>query len=173
MSKIIRLAIPLSILFLLPALLLSQSRTGPQIKWMTWTEAMEKMATDAKPKKIMVDLYTDWCGYCKKMDRTTFQDKEVIKYVNEHFIPIKLDAEQKEIIKNKSLTLLNVNALKLQPRVVILYFQKLISKKDVKPINSQPSINVKKLLPLTNIIIESINQFINKINSSSLSSLLK
>lgn len=81
--------------------------------------------------------------------------------------------EQKEIIKNKSLTLLNVNALKLQPRVVILYFQKLISKKDVKPINSQPSINVKKLLPLTNIIIESINQFINKINSSSLSSLLK
>ena len=99
MSKIIRLAIPLSILFLLPTLLLSQSRTGPQIKWMTWTEAMEKMATDAKPKKIMVDLYTDWCGYCKKMDRETFRDPLVVAYINEHFYPVKFDAEQRESLR--------------------------------------------------------------------------
>lgn len=80
---------------------------------------------------------------------------------------------QKDIIKNKSLNLLKLNALKLQPKVVILYFQKFINKNDVKPISSHPKISVKKLFPLTNNIIESINQFINKINSSPLSSYLK
>lgn len=70
-----------------------------KINWLTWEEAME--LNNENGKKYFVDLYTEWCGYCKKMDRTTFQDKEVIKYVNEHFIPIKLDAEQKEIINYK------------------------------------------------------------------------
>jgi hypothetical protein len=81
--------------------------------------------------------------------------------------------KQKEIIKKRSLNLLNEKALKLQAKVVILNFQKFISKKEVRPINSQPKISVKKLLPLTKIIIESINQFIRSINSSSLSSNLK
>lgn len=80
---------------------------------------------------------------------------------------------QKDNIKNKSLNLLKVNALKLQLKVVNLNFQKFINKKEVKPINSHPKISVKKLLPLTNIIIESVNQFINNINSSHLSSYLK
>ena len=80
---------------------------------------------------------------------------------------------QKEIIKNKSLNLLNVNALKLHPRVVILNFQKLINKNEVKPTNSHPNINVKKLLPLTKIIIDKINQFKSNINSSARSSYLK
>ena len=80
---------------------------------------------------------------------------------------------QKDIIKRRSLNLLNENALKLQPKVIALNFQKLINKNEVKPINSQPKINVKKLLPQTSMIIERINQLISKINSSSLSSYLK
>ena len=59
-------------------------------------------------------------------------------------------------------------ALKLQLKVVDLNFQKLISKKEVKPINSQPIIIVKKLFPITKNIIDKINQFINKTNSSPL-----
>lgn len=82
-------------------------------------------------------------------------------------------SKQNDNIKNKSLNLLNVKALKLQLSVVILNFQKLINKNDVRPISSHPRISVKKLLPLTNKIIESINQFINSINSSSRSSYLK
>jgi hypothetical protein len=80
---------------------------------------------------------------------------------------------QKEINKKTSLTLLKVNALKLQLKVVILNFQKLINKNDVKPISSHPIINVKKLLPITKKIIENINQFINKTKFSPLSSNLK
>lgn len=81
--------------------------------------------------------------------------------------------KQNEIIKKISLILLKKNALKLQLKVVNLNFQKLINKKEVKPISSHPIINVKKLLPRTKKIIEIINQFINKTNSSPRSSNLK
>jgi len=80
---------------------------------------------------------------------------------------------QKANIKNKSLTLLKANAFKLHVKVIVRNFQKLISKNEVIPINSQPKINVKKLLPLTRIIIENTNQFIKSANSSLRSSYLK
>lgn len=67
----------------------------PKIEWLSWTEAIKRLESDAKPKKLMVDLYTDWCGYCKKMDRETFTDPAVIAYVNEHFYAVKFDAEQR------------------------------------------------------------------------------
>ncbi len=63
------------------------------INWMTWEEAM--IANEKEPRKKYVDVYTDWCGYCKKMDATTFKDPDVIKYINENFYPIKFNAEQK------------------------------------------------------------------------------
>lgn len=71
----------------------------PKLKWYTWTEAIEKLASDDKPKKIMVDLYTDWCGYCKKMDDETFSDPYVIKYIQENFYPVKFDAEQRKPLR--------------------------------------------------------------------------
>ncbi len=67
-----------------------------EIKWMTWEEAIA--ANNKTPKKIFVDVYTDWCGWCKRMDKTTFADQTVIEYMNEHFYAVKLDAEQKEDI---------------------------------------------------------------------------
>lgn len=82
-------------------------------------------------------------------------------------------SRQNAIIKNISLTLLNVNALKLQPKVVVLNLQKLISKNDVKPISSHPNSIEKKLLLNTKNIIENSNQLISNINSSPLSSNLK
>ena len=66
------------------------------INWYTWEEAQEMSATN--PKKVFVDLYTNWCGWCKRMDKTTFKDPEVIKYLNENFYPVKFNAEQKETV---------------------------------------------------------------------------
>lgn len=74
----------------------SAQKGGPKVKWYTWTEAIEAMETDDNPKKIFVDLYTDWCGYCKKMDRQTFTDPMVANYLNKHFYPVKFDAEGKK-----------------------------------------------------------------------------
>ncbi len=66
------------------------------IKWMTWEEAA---AANAKqPKKIFVDVYTDWCGWCKRMDVTTFKEPSVVAIMNEKFYAVKLNAEQKETI---------------------------------------------------------------------------
>lgn len=72
------------------------SAAASKVKWYTWAEAMELRKQNPKP--VMVDLYTDWCGWCKRMDATTFENEEVAKYLNENFYPVKFDAEQKEEI---------------------------------------------------------------------------
>jgi hypothetical protein len=69
--------------------------------------------------------------------------------------------------KKTSLTLLKKKALKLDLTVPRLVLQKLIRKKDDKPIDSQPKNNVNKLLLKTSIIILKINQFINNVKRSS------
>lgn len=66
------------------------------IKWMTWEEA--QAANKKNPKKIFVDVYTDWCGWCKKMDATTFEDPKIVNYINKNFYAVKFNAEQKEEI---------------------------------------------------------------------------
>ncbi len=69
---------------------------GKNVKWYTWEEAME--ANKTNPKKIMVDVTTDWCGWCKRMDANTFENPQISKYLNDNFYPIKLNAEMKEDI---------------------------------------------------------------------------
>jgi thioredoxin-related protein len=72
------------------------AETGTASKWYTWEEAVELNKT--KPKKILVDVYTDWCGWCKRMDKGAFVDTDVTKYLNDNFYPVKLNAEQRENI---------------------------------------------------------------------------
>ncbi len=66
------------------------------IHWMSWEEAMEKSKTEKR--FIFIDVYTQWCGWCKRMDKNTFQQEEVAKYINEHYYPIRFDAEYKDVI---------------------------------------------------------------------------
>lgn len=70
-----------------------------KVKWYTWEEAIQ--ASERNPKKIFVDVYTEWCGWCKKMDRNTFAEKNVAAYLNKNFYPVKFDAEQKADVKYK------------------------------------------------------------------------
>lgn len=64
------------------------------VHWMTFEEAVAKSKTE--PRKIFIDVYTDWCGWCKVMDRDTFNDPHVAKILNEDFYPVKFNAEQQE-----------------------------------------------------------------------------
>jgi len=72
------------------------------VAWMTWEEAISAANRAKKagkvPKMIFVDIFTDWCGWCKKMDKETFEQTEVAAYLNKHFYPVKFNAEQKESI---------------------------------------------------------------------------
>jgi thioredoxin-related protein len=71
-------------------------KTEDAIHWLSIEEAYA--ATLKNPKKTIVDVYTDWCGWCKVMDKKTFSNPEVIKYINENYYAVKLDAETKKSI---------------------------------------------------------------------------
>jgi len=62
-----------------------------KIEWMKFEDAVA--ANLENPKMLIVDVYTDWCGWCKKMDALTFQDPKVIEYINDQFYAVKLNAE--------------------------------------------------------------------------------
>ena len=84
----------------------AEQAENPQLKveWLSWEEAYQKSMTDEHPKKVFVDVYTDWCGWCKRMDATTFQDPELMAYMQDKYYLVKLDAEQKEVINFKGNT---------------------------------------------------------------------
>lgn len=67
-----------------------------RIQWMRFEDAIA--ACEKKPKKIFVDVYTDWCGWCKRMDQTTFLNAAVVKYMNENFYAVKFDAEYRDTV---------------------------------------------------------------------------
>lgn len=74
----------------------SANASPQEVKWYSFEEGM-KLAKK-KHKYVIVDIYTDWCGWCKRMDNETFRNPEVVKSLNENFIAIKLNAESKEPI---------------------------------------------------------------------------
>ena len=69
---------------------------------MTLEQALEKCKTEKR--KIFVDVYTDWCGWCKHMDSTTFVTPAVANYLNEHYYAVKFNAEQTQDINFKDKT---------------------------------------------------------------------
>lgn len=69
------------------------------INWMTIEEAEE--AAKKEPRKVIIDVYTHWCGWCKKMDASTFQNPGLAKYVNQHFYAVKMNGEEKDSITFK------------------------------------------------------------------------
>jgi thioredoxin-related protein len=77
--------------------LAQKGKTNSTINWLSIEEV--EAAMKKKPKRIMIDVYTDWCGWCKVMDKKTFTNPDVIKFINENFYAIKLNAEDKNVIK--------------------------------------------------------------------------
>ncbi len=75
-----------------------------EVEWLSWNEAAQLAKTDKTPKKIFIDVYTDWCGWCKKMDKDTFQNAKVAAYMSKNFYMVKLDGEGKEPIEFKGKT---------------------------------------------------------------------
>lgn len=74
----------------------SYSQKNIKINWLSF----EKLADTNKlyPKKIMLNLHSTWCKYCKMMDKQTFTDTSVISLLNKKVYAVKMDAESKETI---------------------------------------------------------------------------
>jgi thioredoxin-related protein len=86
----------LILLFISSILAFSQEKYPTSVKWYSLEEA-DKM-NRIKPKKFIIDVYTDWCGWCKKMDNETFSHPVVAKLLNEYYYPVKFNAETSDTI---------------------------------------------------------------------------
>ena len=92
--------IPIIILGLLITKAFSQ-QTEPEnlglVKWMDLKTAQS--AYKKQPKPIMIDVYTDWCGWCKHMMKTTFSNPSLANYINSDYYPVRFNAESKDTIE--------------------------------------------------------------------------
>ena len=93
--------VKLTAVSLLTALLFSFYAFRPQeteaIHWITFQKAVE--LAQKKPKHIIIDVYTSWCGPCKMMSKNTFENPKIAKYINEHYYAVKFDAETFDTVK--------------------------------------------------------------------------
>lgn len=67
-----------------------------KINWLSLDEVNLKMKEEPKP--VLIDLYTSWCYWCKVMDKKTYNNSNVISYINDHFYAVKLNAETKDTV---------------------------------------------------------------------------
>lgn len=86
----------LTITLSIPLLLIAQSN---KIEWLSLNEVEKRMAKE--PRKVLVDVYTSWCGPCRMMDQNTFQNPSVVEYINKNYYAVKFDAESPETIDFK------------------------------------------------------------------------
>jgi thioredoxin-related protein len=84
-----------------PALTAEKKKGGSapaadKLKWMTIEDVTTGLQKEKRP--VLIDLYTDWCGWCKVMDKKTYHNKNVSEYVQQKFYPVKFDAEGRKDI---------------------------------------------------------------------------
>lgn len=70
-----------------------------EIKWRKFDSGL----AEAKKmnKKVFIDVYTDWCKWCKKLDAEVYSDQKVVDYINKYYIPVKMNGESNESVKFK------------------------------------------------------------------------
>jgi thioredoxin-related protein len=78
-----------------------------KVNWVTIEEA--EALNKKNPKKIFVDFYTDWCGWCKRMDATTFSHPAIADYINKNYYAVKFNAEMADKVVFKGQEFANEN----------------------------------------------------------------
>ncbi|MDR2907403.1 MAG: DUF255 domain-containing protein [Bacteroidales bacterium] len=85
----------------------------PPIQWYSFEDALslnaERAAYGLQPKKLFVDVYTNWCGWCKRMDVTTFAHPVIADKLNTDWIAVKINAERKDTVVINGQTFVNDN----------------------------------------------------------------
>ena len=91
-------------LFIIGLLTISTSlfSQSAEVKWYTLEEAVA--LSEKEPRKLFLDVVTVWCGWCKKMDREVFSQKDIVDILNNQYYAVRLDAQQKEDIEFKGET---------------------------------------------------------------------
>lgn len=87
-----------------------------EINWMSLDEVREAQKTN--PKNVLIDVYTNWCGPCKLMDKNTFSNTDIIRIINENYYAVKFNAEGNDTVTfmDKVFTNPNFDSTKTQKR---------------------------------------------------------
>jgi thioredoxin-related protein len=74
------------------------------LQWTDYTDGVRKAS--AENKKVLIDVYTDWCGWCKKMEKDTYSDENIKSYLTQNYILVRLNAESnvKETVGQETMT---------------------------------------------------------------------
>lgn len=83
------------------------NKPAEKIHWYTMDEAMKLNAE--KPKKVFMDIYTDWCGWCKVLDKSTFPNPVIVEKMNKYFYAVKFNAERTDTIRFHGTAFINPN----------------------------------------------------------------
>lgn len=87
------------------AILTPAVNEGDKMKWYTFQEAVE--LNKKEKRKIFIDVYTNWCGWCKVMDKNTFAHPVIAQYMNDKYYAVKLNAEMNDTILFNNYTFVN------------------------------------------------------------------
>lgn len=82
------------VFFCLAAWLPKSFASSDTIKWYSYEEGIAKGKTEQK--KIFIFFYTDWCGYCTKMKKTTLKETSVVTCLDENFISIMVNTDKQK-----------------------------------------------------------------------------
>src|SRR3990167_418315 len=80
----------------------TNAQTSEQLKWHTLSEAIA--LNKITPKFFLIDMYTDWCGWCKVMDKNTFQHIKIATIIDKYFYAVKFNAEKNDSVEYKGKT---------------------------------------------------------------------
>ena len=129
------------------SIVFAQKHKGP-INWLTLEQA--DSLYKIKPKPMFIDVYTDWCGWCKRMDATTFQDKGIANYLNSNYYPVKLDAETKDSIMFLGHQYTNSQSIKVKHLLDSLKNELLSLEDSIKKTDSNITKQISSLEPNLN-----------------------
>lgn len=90
------------------------------VNWMTFKEAQEQ--NKKLPKPFLIDFYTDWCGWCKKMIKTTYSTPGLVAYINNWYYPVKFNAETKDTVFYRDTAYVNRSDLPRSPHDLAIKF---------------------------------------------------
>lgn len=101
--SVVAIVIGLFSAFVWPSQAPKEIQKETPLVWHTYSEGAALAAK--QNKKMIVDVYTDWCHWCKVMDQKTFSDPKVSEYMSKHFIAVKVNAERAEKVLYKKVPL--------------------------------------------------------------------
>ncbi len=76
-----------------------------KVQWLTLEQSEDSLTIN--PKKVFIDFYTDWCTYCRKMDRVVFTKPEVVDALNTSYYAVRFNAEQTSPVRLEGHVLIN------------------------------------------------------------------